>query len=207
MPLSLVAHEEFRPSAPVGELLTLLTRYAPAVRERYKTAFPRDGMTLGGTGEAELRMRARLAEDGLNKVVRLARQWHPLLRKRATRSQQLQLLAHLLTLVGGATFLTPLAEQSPALRYVLGGITLLSSVAALVARHIGQALWGETTANEDLVTLVEVRVLGEQLLRDLEAWRRAGVDREYGEQLIGQANETARQLLKIGTAAGVYTGR
>lgn len=137
-----VPSPEPRRGAPIGELLTLLSRYAPEVREQFKPNFPSEGMTLGGS-ESGLRMRSELAESGLKEAVRLARKWHPRMHRRAAGSQTLQFVAHLLTFLGGATVLTPLAEQYPLLRYVLGGLTLLGSVVALIARHVGQVLWGE----------------------------------------------------------------
>ncbi|RKH08860.1 hypothetical protein D7V97_18220 [Corallococcus sp. CA053C] len=89
---------------------------------------------------------------------------------------------------------------------MLGGLTCLGSVAALFSRSVGQALWGERVAGEALVTLVETRVLGEQLLNNLRAWRSAGLDLKYGKELIGQANELARRLLEVGVTSGAYDG-
>lgn len=206
--------EQSLPTAPpINEAVGLLHKFAPTVLQQLQKEFPelQEHLEPGGiAGPADplVVSRAKFCLKTLREIDRLCNSGITEAQKRLKRQKQFALIGSATAAFASASVVVSLSASYSGVAMAAGVVSLLGSLAAVFADHVGRVPQGDISLFDAYKELVVIRsdakVLGSEIGSYLDAGPRDQDEQEIGK-LVGQSNVLFRRanvLLTVLEIAG-----
>lgn len=192
--------------ADINEVLNLLHDFKPEAIQDLENSFPahrkliEGGVILGDEEKSELEVRAEICKVGLEFIRKKSEELVPLLRKRLSRLNYIQLFSNGTSLLGGATILALLQENNDLLKYIFASLIFIGALAGLVVQAFSERSLLKTNSMTVVYdSLIDNKVMAEFYLRELDIQLKfkteESVSRIY--EFMNKANELSLKTRAI----------
>lgn len=188
----------------IDDIVSLLQKAAPGVLDTLRSRYPvyheilKEGEVLGTSiSEEELMVRANVCFVSTDAAIKICDDYIPKLRRRLREIKRMQLIAQVITTIGGASVIANLALHFIPAAYFSGGLSLVGSLIPIFIDQRRKGIGEGKGIEETFGMIIQAKLEAERYAKELRFFIDNGFNMDGISDVINKCNVLCGDIMKM----------